>query len=263
LVLLITGFSAGIALALVRRSMRDRVKAARLAAMGMATGRILHQVKNPLQTILLHAEMLEDESLISDPGPRREVSQAIIGEALRMTELLGVLSNYASGIARRLELSPSPLDELVRAVAEQAAQEGEREGVRVVLGRLEPVVVDADPGFLRQALEHVVRNAREAVRERAYRTDDGRVEIALRRRRSDAVVEIRDNGPGIEPERLDQIIDPFVTTKPRALGLGLAITREIIEAHGGRIELRSRPGAGLTVSLILPLAAAPRPLQAA
>ena len=67
LVLLIVGFSGGIALVLVRRSMRERVKAERLAAMGTATARILHQVKNPLQTILLHAEMLEDERLIIRP----------------------------------------------------------------------------------------------------------------------------------------------------------------------------------------------------
>ena len=102
LVLLIVGFSAGIILVLMRRAMRERVEAARLTAMGTATARILHQVKNPLQTILLHAEMLEDDRMVAEAELRREIARAIVGEALRMNDLLSELSAYASGIGRRL-----------------------------------------------------------------------------------------------------------------------------------------------------------------
>src|SRR5690606_7939317 len=88
LALVILGFTAWIAVALVRRNMRQRVEAERLAAMGTATARILHQIKNPLQTILLHAEMLEDSRMAADPVSRQEICQAIVTEATRMTELL-------------------------------------------------------------------------------------------------------------------------------------------------------------------------------
>lgn len=252
LVLLIVGFSAGVALALVRRSMRQRLEAARLAAMGTATARILHQVKNPLQTILLHAEMLEDESLVSDVEARQEVCRAIVGEAMRMTELLGELSSYASGLGRRLRLDTLPLHVLVHDAARQALREGEREGIRVVVGPVEEVVVDGDPYFLRQALENVLRNAREALWEGAV-SGPARVDLSLRRRSGEAVLEVRDNGPGIETDRLATVFEPFVTTKAKGMGLGLAVCREIVEGHGGRVELRSRPGAGTAVSLILPV----------
>ncbi|HEX6938964.1 MAG TPA: HAMP domain-containing sensor histidine kinase [Longimicrobiales bacterium] len=261
LVLLIVGFSGGIALALVRRSVRERVKAARLAAMGTATARILHQVKNPLQTILLHAEMLQDEALIADAALRREICEAIVGEAMRMTDLLSGLSAYASGVGRRLTLQPMELDRLVREVAELMAREGVHEGVTVRIGALEPAIVAGDAVFLREAIGNVLRNAREALRERTG-AGDALLEVELRRRGGEVVVEVRDNGPGIEAERVAQVFEPFVTTKGKGMGLGLPICREIIEGHGGRVELRSKPGVGTTVQLILPLAAAAAPQPA-
>lgn len=253
LVLLIVGFSGGIALALVRRSMRERVKAERLAAMGTATARILHQVKNPLQTILLHAEMLRDERLVSDEALRREICDAIIGEAMRITDLLAGLSAYAAGMARRLKRERMSLDGLVREMAETVAREGAREAVRVRIGPIEPAVVDGDESFLREAIGNVIRNAREALREREA-NGEAVLEISLRRRSGEVVIEVSDNGPGIDPERVAQVFEPFATTKPKGMGLGLPICREIVEGHGGRIELRSKRGVGTTVQIILPLA---------
>ena len=251
LILLIVGFSGGIALALVRRSMRERVSAARLAAMGTATARILHQIKNPLQTILLHAEMLDDERLVSDPATRSEVCEAIVREAGRVTSLLEELSAYASGVARRLNPDRLPLHLLVREVAERATWEGMQERVSVVLGPVDEVEVDGDVFFLRQALENVVRNAREVVRE-VEAPERAKVFIGLRRRGGEAVIEVKDTGPGIAPDRIAQVFEPFITTKPKGMGLGLPICREIVEGHGGRVEIRSRPGVGTTVSLVLP-----------
>lgn len=253
LVLLITGFFAGIALTLVRRSMRERVKAARLAAMGTATARILHQVKNPLQTILLHAEMLEDERIVADAEVRREVCEAIVGEAKRMTDLLAELSAYAAGVGRRLDLAPLPLHTLVRDLASVTAREAEREGVRIEIGPLEDVTISGDAYFLRQAFANVLRNAREALA--GAPAGAGRIEVQLRRRGSEALVEFRDTGPGVDPEREPHIFEPFVTTKGKGMGLGLPICREIVEGHGGRVVLRSRPGGGTTVQVYLALAA--------
>ncbi len=253
LVLLIVGFSGGIALVLVRRSMRERVKAERLAAMGTATARILHQVKNPLQTILLHAEMLEDERLIADTALRREICQAIVGEALRMTDLLSGLSAYAAGVGRQLTLAPLELDVLVRELAGLAEREGVHEGVEVRIGALEPAVVRGDAVFLREAVGNVLRNAQEALRGRNG-AGGPVLGIEMRRRGTEVVVTISDNGPGMDARRVAQVFEPFVTSKGKGMGLGLPICREIVEGHGGRVELRSKPGVGTTVQVILPLA---------
>lgn len=262
LALVILGFTAAIAVALVRRSMRQRVEAERLAAMGTATARILHQIKNPLQTILLHAEMLEDSRMAEDPVSRQEICQAIVTEATRMTELLADLSAYAAGGKRRLNAEPFPLNELVTEAVRTGAREAGVSGIDVVTGPLEPLVVNGDPYFLRQALENVLRNAREALLQPPNERP-GRIEVALRRRAGDAVIEVRDNGPGIEPHRLKLIFEPFITSKSKGMGLGLPICREIVESHGGRVEVRSRPGAGTTVSIILPLLRGAREAQPA
>ena len=262
LALMMLAFTAVIAVALVRRNMRQRVEAERLAAMGTATARILHQIKNPLQTILLHAEMLEDSRMAEDPVSRQEICQAIVTEATRMTDLLADLSAYAAGGKRRLNAEPFPLNELVTETVRTAARDAGACGIDVVTGPMEPLVVNGDPYFLRQALENVLRNAREALLQPANGRQ-GRIEVALRRRAGDAVIEVRDNGPGIESHRLKLIFEPFVTSKSKGMGLGLPICREIVESHGGRVEIRSRPGAGTTVSIVLPLYRGAREAQPA
>lgn len=253
LVLLIVGFTGGIVLALVRRSVRERLEAARLAAMGTATARILHQVKNPLQTILLHAEMLEDDRMAANVELRREICQAIVGEALRMTDLLSGLSAYAAGVGRQLTLAPLELDVLVRELAGLAEREGVHEGVEVRIGALEPAVVRGDAVFLREAVGNVLRNAQEALRGRNG-AGGPVLGIEMRRRGTEVVVTISDNGPGMDARRVAQVFEPFVTSKGKGMGLGLPICREIVEGHGGRVELRSKPGVGTTVQVILPLA---------
>jgi signal transduction histidine kinase len=222
-----------------------------MAAMGEATARILHQVKNPLQTILLHAEMLDDDGVAADGALRRELCQAIVGESTRMSELLAALSSYASGMGERLSVAPLTLGEVVRGAARQVARECAAEGVTVALGAVEEVELVGDAPFLLEALGGVIKNAREALREKGA---GARIELSLQRRGKEAVIEVRDNGVGIEPERLGAVFEPFVTSKPKAVGLGLPMCREIVAAHGGRVELRSGPGVGTTVSLLLPLA---------
>src|SRR5690606_13052140 len=231
-------------------------------AMGTATARILHQIKNPLQTILLHAEMLEDGTLAADPVSRQEICQAIVTEATRMTELLADLSAYASGGQRRLHPTPLPLNELVLEAARTEEREAQVSGIDIVVGPVEALTVSGDPYFLRQALENVLRNAREAL-EQQENGGPARIEVALRRRGMDAAIEIRDNGPGIESGRLQAVFEPFVTSKSKGMGLGLPICREIVEGHGGRVEVRSRSGAGTTVSIVLPLSRSAREAQPA
>lgn len=257
-VLGLAAFSMVVIRAVVRRAMHQRVEAARMAAMGEATARILHQVKNPLQTILLHAEMLDDDGVAADTALRRELCRAIVGESTRMSELLAALSSYASGMGERLSLAPLSLGAVVRGAAGQAARECAAEGVTLALGTVEEVELEGDGPFLLQALGGVVKNAREAIREKGVGAA-ARIELSLQRRGKEAVIEVSDNGVGIEPERLGTIFEPFVTSKSKAVGLGLPMCREIVGAHGGRVELRSEVGVGTAVSIILPLA--PRPAR--
>lgn len=254
LILALATFFVVVVVALLRHSTRQRVAAERLAAMGTATGRILHQVKNPLQTILLHAEMLEDDGLAGDAEVRRELCRAIVTEAARMAELLGRLSTFASGVGQQLSVEPVALHEVVDTVARRLAAECEAAGVTLAVGPVAEVATVGDTVHLLSALESLVRNAFDAVRQREG-GDDPRIDISLRRRGGGAVIEVRDNGVGIDEADLAELFEPFVSRKNAALGLGLPLAREVAEGHGGRIELRSRVGVGTTAVVVLPIRA--------
>lgn len=239
-------FAGAVIGVLLRHMHRQRVEEEKLTAMGTATARILHQVKNPLQTILLHAEILDDPAILEDAESRGEVSAAIVGEAERLSHMLQELSMYAAGARRALTLEPIPLDQLAREVAASEL----RAEVEVGVVAPETVTVPADAYYLRQALENLVRNAREAMEGQA----DARVVLRVERAGSSGAVRVEDNGPGIPPDRLAAIFEPFVSTKGKGMGLGLSICREIVEAHDGQLEVESAPGRGTTFRVILPLA---------
>jgi signal transduction histidine kinase len=244
-VLSVVLFTAGVIFTLLRRSDRRRAEEEKLAAMGTATARILHQIKNPLQTIVLHSDILQNEKMVADPAQRRDVADAIIGESQRLVAMLDELSVYASGAQRALNRQPVFVDDLVRQVAAHES----REGLKVDAGGVEQAVVFADAYYLRQVIDNLVRNAREAMGD----TPDARLRVMVERDAGQAVVSVADNGPGIAAEKLKDIFKPFHSTKGKGMGLGLAICREIVEAHAGHIEVDSTVGEGTTFTVRLPL----------
>ncbi|MDP9347828.1 MAG: HAMP domain-containing histidine kinase [Gemmatimonadota bacterium] len=242
-------FATGLIVALLRQSYRKRVEEEKLAAIGTATARILHQIKNPLQTIVLHADLLQDERVTGTPRARREVCDAIIGESQRLATMLDELSAYASGGRRAFSREVLPLHELVRQLGREEEREAAEQHVRVDASSLGTATVLGDAYYLRQALENLIRNACEATAGR----EGACLRLGVERVGGMAAVRVSDNGPGIPPERLEGIFQPFVSSKGKGMGLGLSITREIVEGHGGRVEVESAPGAGTTFTVLLPL----------
>jgi signal transduction histidine kinase len=177
------------------------------------------------------------------------VAEAIIGESQRLVDMLEELSVYASGAQRTMKRQPLPLDELVRQVAAHESRESAESGLVVDTSRLEPAVVLADIYYLRQAIDNLVRNAAEAMEGR----EGSRLALSVGREGASAVVRVSDNGPGIAPEKLEQVFQPFVSTKGKGMGLGLAICREIAESHAGRLDVESMVGQGTTFTLRIPL----------
>jgi signal transduction histidine kinase len=150
--------------------------------------------------------------------------------------------------ARPPRLAPEKVDlaGLVRDVAERARPLAGARGVAVGAEAPDVGAAVVDPAQLRQALDNLVRNALEATPE------GGRVSLAVRREGGGHVVEVRDTGRGIEPDHLARIFDLYFTTKADGTGVGLAVTQQIVTAHGGTIEVDSRPGAGTTMTVRLP-----------
>lgn len=247
-VLLVVGGAAFVAFVLVRRAVRARVESERLAAMGVASARILHQVKNPISTILMQGELLGEDGTLANPADRKVAAGEIASAAGRVSALLHDLSAYASGQTSQVTLVPTPLAPLLEDTV-RSALAARPDSAPPVLTLDPSLVIHADAHVLRQALDNVVDNALEAM------DGKGTLRVEAVRKGPNAQVTIADEGPGIAPDRIRSVLEPFVTSKRTGMGLGIPVARDAVEAHEGRFALRSRLGEGTTVTMLLPLAA--------
>ncbi len=227
----------------------------RLATIGKMAARVTHEIRNPLSSIALNVELLEEEvATVGDPESRALV-RAIHGEVERLTALS---EQYLSMSHQQpLRLCREDVGEIVSEACEFVRRELLKHGVDIALDIDEglPVVL-ADEAQIKQALFNLLRNAREASGQ------GGRVEVTVRRATGGGVdVAVRDDGPGIPDEARPRIFEPFFTTKHQGTGLGLAITRQIIEAHGGSIACTAAEGGGTRFWIHLPETAANDPSE--
>jgi len=233
----------------IRDARGELVKAERLAAIGKMAAHITHEIRNPLSAIGLNLEMLEGELEQGgdDDREKRELVTAIKAETNRLARLA---EQYLS-LARRPKptLAPESLMDLIEELLGFLKPELQRSKViATVRSETELPPIPLDEGLIRQALLNLVRNAREAM------SDGGELTITLAAKDPSLVtITLDDNGPGIPDDVRSTIFDPFFTTKQRGTGLGLAVTREIVEAHRGTIRCDARPGGGTRFVVELPI----------
>ncbi|HEU4383388.1 MAG TPA: ATP-binding protein [Anaeromyxobacteraceae bacterium] len=216
---------------------------------------LAHEIKNPLAGLQGSAELLAREA----EGSSRAYALVIAREAKRVDGLVRELLDLARPAA--LQTGPVNVHSVLGDVLLLAR--GLPGGEKVAYTQrfdpsLPPVLGDGEK--LTQVLLNLVRNAIDAVRESGdpevvFETAVAplRLRAASGRTRPLARVSVLDNGPGIAEAMLPRLFTPFATSKPHGTGLGLAVSRRIVEAHGGRIEVKNRPGRGAEASLFLPL----------
>lgn len=216
------------------------VRSQKLASIGQVAAGVAHELNNPLSVILGYTKLLRAES-----GPHADDLAIIDDEARQCQRIVAELLDLAR--PHRLDVQPVDLTMLAREAVDRLEDAGALRDRKIAVVAHHPVVVPADPGRLRQVIANVVVNAAEATAPTGQITIDARVEADT------AILTLTDDGPGIPPEVLAQIFDPFVTTKPHGTGLGLAIAQAIVDAHGGRISIASSSETGTCVSLQLPI----------
>jgi two-component system sensor histidine kinase HydH len=138
---------------------------------------------------------------------------------------------------------------IVDAALTQMRAKLDAAGVRVTRNYIGGPTVQADPEKLKQVFANVLDNAIDALQS----VGDPHVDLFIENGGKRATVRLRDNGAGIAPERLEKIFNPFFTTKPHGTGLGMAISKKIVEAHEGSIDVVSEPGRGTEFAVTLPL----------
>jgi len=215
-----------------------------LSAMGEMAAEVAHQIRNPLGSLELFASILARE-VSGDDNLETLVEHLRSG----VKQVNHLITNYLSlSHPPRPEKSPLRLDRLIEEAVAAAAQAMNLAGIeaRVRIGE-EPVWVEADRDLLLQVFLNLILNAVEAL------SPGGRIEVDLRPGPREVEVLVRDTGPGIPREDLDRIFNPFFTTKEKKLGLGLAVSHQVVDAHRGLIQVKTRPGQGTTVSVTLPV----------
>ncbi len=214
------GRTADLQIRLVRASEQNsHLKELNLAAAGLA-----HETRNPLNLIRGQAQMI---SRLPEASPAvREKSRTIVDETDKVTAQLTEFINYSRPreVRRTKVAITSACQEIVRTLAYDI---GEKKLRVEVVG--EPLAIEADEQLLRQVLFNLLLNAIQAAGE------NGKIEIVVQRGPASGVLEIRDDGPGVPPERRQEVFKPYFTTHQKGTGLGLAVVQQIVLAHGWEI----------------------------
>lgn len=216
----------------------------RLAALGEMAAGLAHEVRNPLGGIALYASKLERE-LTEQPSARRAAHKIVHG-VKSLDRLISEILDFAQ--EDRLDLADCRLGDVLAAALESVdAWAAEGTGTIVVETAAHDLRLTCDPARLRQVVINLLMNGLQAV------SAGGEVRISAAVS-NDAMTEIAvsDNGPGIAPDCLDRIFNPFYTTKATGTGLGLAIVHRIVEAHGGTITAGNGPQGGACFVVRIP-----------
>jgi signal transduction histidine kinase len=223
-------------------------RAERYATIGRLAGALAHEIRNPLTVIGTTVQYLRDRLPVEDE--RRTLLDAADRKVREMDESLEGLLSFSRPLELRLQ--PAPIEPILTAVAEFLRVRAGQQGVEVRVEAEPPLHrVMLDARLMEQAFLNLALNALDAM------PSGGRLTFAARNAEDrNLLVIVTDTGVGIDDAQLAAIFEPYYTTKRRGTGLGLAVTRRIIEEHGGAIEATSEPGRGTTFLVILP--AAPR-----
>ncbi len=229
----------------VRRIENEIELSRRLAAIGRLTSGVAHEVKNPINAIVVHLELLREKMKEVDPDTSRHMD--IIGREIhRLDRVVQTLVDFNRPV--ELRLVDFDLRRVIEDVALLASPEAALHGVKVEtkLGT-EPLPVRADADLIKQALLNVVLNGVQAM------SNGGSLNIVARHHDTAAAIEVRDQGEGIPPEVRDKVFNLYFTTKKAGSGIGLAMSYRVLQLHNGALDFVTEMGRGTTFRLVLPL----------
>jgi signal transduction histidine kinase len=231
--------------AMERLRLKERLsQAEKLSAIGEMAAGISHEIRNPLGIIRSSAELLKKKVIKHDPS--NTFPDIIVEESSRLNQIITDFINYAR--PRSPSLASCLIAEAIEKNLTFLASQIEEEGYIIkknYQNSVPPIMADA--AMLYQSFLNILINAMQAM------PDGGRIQIELSSSDNIVSVHFDDEGPGIPEDNLEKIWDPFFTTKEKGSGLGLGIVKNIIEAHGGSIQISNREVRGARVTIELPI----------
>jgi two-component system sensor kinase FixL len=227
----------------------------RVSEMGQMASALAHEINQPLAAASNYLQAAKRLGARRDPAQAELVDEALdkaAGQVERASQILRRLRTFIR--KGEPELAPEDIAKLIEEGSAIALVGARERGVMVRLqaaARLPPVLVDKIQ--IQQVIVNLMRNAVEAMEQSPRR--ELTLEAALAAEGGPVVVRIVDTGPGLAPDVANRLFQPFVTTKPQGMGVGLSICRSIVEGHGGTLVAEANPGGGTVFSFTLPLAA--------
>ena len=228
---------------------RDALRRAHhFATLGRLAAGLTHEIRNPLGTLFLHIDLLEEE--YRDPSPESPtlIPQTFTEIRTALTRLDELVQDYLSLVrVSTIELNVQDMGATVQAWAAELESRAAQQGVTIQLeGHATVGSLAFHPSTLRRAVLNVVQNAIEAM------PQGGMLTLECARTAREVHLRVRDSGIGIPAEQVPRIFEPLYTTKPGGTGLGLYIVREILVAHEGRVTVESVEGQGTTFTFTFP-----------
>ena len=229
----------------VRRIENEIELSRRLAAIGRLTSGVAHEVKNPINSIVVHLEVLREKLLQVDPETKRHMD--VIGSEIhRLDRVVKTLIDFTRPV--ELKLTETDLREIVEDVVALSAPDAQRQGVNISATLdSDPLLARVDADLIKQALLNVVLNGIQAM------PHGGPLQVTADRVGETARIIVEDQGEGIPPEVRDKIYNLYFTTKKSGSGIGLAMTYRVMQLHNGALDFDSEPGHGTTFRMLLPV----------
>jgi len=216
----------------------------RLGALGQLTAGLAHELRNPLGTMKASAEVLQ-QNVAAENEVARELAGFIAAEVDRTNSLITRFLDFARPLPLKRE--PAELAELIDGAVARFKNHQPPFDVSVHTNYspdIRPIPLDGE--LMQNVIHNLLENAAQAS------PPGGAITVKTRPARDSAEIAIIDRGSGIDPANIENVFNPFFTTKPEGVGLGLAIVSKIIDEHGGRISVESEPGQGSIFRILLP-----------
>ena len=230
----------------------------RLAELGAMTSGLAHEIKNPLSTVGLNAQLLQEDlaHLKIDEEERDRLVHRIQTLHREVDRLRGILTDFLEFAGRiKLDVHPQDVRNIVEDLGDFYHPQCDQAGVLMRLDIQDtPAIADVDEGMLKQSLLNLMLNAVQAM---TAAVEDGTASELILKVESDedrVRIQVVDTGPGIPEDMQEEIFHPYVSGRKGGTGLGLPTARRIVEEHGGRLLVDSEPGQGTAFTIQLPAA---------
>ena len=244
--------AAGVAVVLYRRSLalqKRAREAERLAELGTLTGGLAHEIKNPLSTVQLNLQLLMEDIGPDDPQRHRLVNRLGIvqRETSRLRDTLDDFLRYAGRI--ELDRQPVELNAMLEELADFFAPQAQTQRVQLRLKTAPaPLTIMVDPRLIKQAILNLMLNGMQAM----DGNSGGEMILALSSTPTHALIDVIDTGKGIPPDVQRKIFRAYFSMRTGGTGLGLAMSKRIVDEHGGALSITSEVGKGSDFTISLP-----------